>query len=407
MINVVILNGGRGASTIIPELIEKNNVKLTSIVNAYDDGKSTGEIRRFFSMLGPSDIRKVQELLLDKDDKYYLNHLKLFQFRLPKSISRSAALKELNSFSSNNTISLFDIPIEDVIVRKAIKFFIRTFLANLMLVEKVHSKKFTFPDCSIMNCIYAGAFLAMNRNIEDVAIYLQKIFNLKGSVLPNSIENKTLSAIRENGVILYSEAEIVELRSNVLIDRIFMLDQPFSKKSFKGLTAEERKEVLINHHSFLDASPRVRSALTNADIIIYAPGTQHSSLYPTYLSDGLSESIADNKKAIKFFITNIGADYETPTYKASDYILNAFRYLNYTKKREFRLDELFDYVLVNSAKNIKNKSYVSLDKKKFLKIPVKLIIKDFESSSKVGKHDGQKIVNLITEVFNKSLKAGS
>ena len=119
-----------------------------------------------------------------------------------------------------------------------------------MLVEKVHSKKFTFPDCSIMNCIYAGAFLAMNRNIEDVAIYLQKIFNLKGSVLPNSIENKTLSAIRENGVILYSEAEIVELRSNVLIDRIFMLDQPFSKKSFKGLTAEERKEVLINHHSF-------------------------------------------------------------------------------------------------------------------------------------------------------------
>ena len=53
MINVVILNGGRGASTIIPELIEKNNVKLTSIVNAYDDGKSTGEIRRFFSMLGP------------------------------------------------------------------------------------------------------------------------------------------------------------------------------------------------------------------------------------------------------------------------------------------------------------------------------------------------------------------
>ena len=58
MINVVILNGGRGASTLIPAILGNPEIELTSIVNAYDDGKSTGEIRRFFNMLGPSDIEK-------------------------------------------------------------------------------------------------------------------------------------------------------------------------------------------------------------------------------------------------------------------------------------------------------------------------------------------------------------
>ena len=56
MLNVVILNGGRGASAIIPALLAQQRLHVTSVVNAYDDGKSTGAIRRFFGMLGPSDF---------------------------------------------------------------------------------------------------------------------------------------------------------------------------------------------------------------------------------------------------------------------------------------------------------------------------------------------------------------
>ena len=69
-------------------------------------------------------------------------------------------------------------------------------------------------------------------------------------------------------------------------------------------------------------SSSVRLALQQADIIIYSAGTQHS-LYPSYFTKGLAETISDNKTALKVFITNIGADYETPMYKASDYILGA------------------------------------------------------------------------------------
>ena len=49
-----------------------------------------------------------------------------------------------------------------------------------------------------------------------------QLFNLRGLVLSTNNENKQLVALRENGEILYSEAEIVELRSNVKIERIFL-----------------------------------------------------------------------------------------------------------------------------------------------------------------------------------------
>ena len=43
--NITLFNGGRGASTIIKSLKKYKNLKISSVVNAYDDGKSTGEIR--------------------------------------------------------------------------------------------------------------------------------------------------------------------------------------------------------------------------------------------------------------------------------------------------------------------------------------------------------------------------
>ena len=71
--------------SLISQLKQINSFDVTSIVNAYDDGKSTGEIRRFFSMLGPSDIRKVQELFI-KEDRFLEEHKALFQSRYPVNV---------------------------------------------------------------------------------------------------------------------------------------------------------------------------------------------------------------------------------------------------------------------------------------------------------------------------------
>ena len=58
-LNVVLCSGGRGTASIASALVNHDQVKLTSIVNAYDDGLSTGTLRNFIpGMLGPSDFRK-------------------------------------------------------------------------------------------------------------------------------------------------------------------------------------------------------------------------------------------------------------------------------------------------------------------------------------------------------------
>ena len=62
---VCCFSGGRGAQKILDALSKTPNIELSVIINGYDDGKSTGEIRRLVpSFLGPSDFRKVLSNIL-------------------------------------------------------------------------------------------------------------------------------------------------------------------------------------------------------------------------------------------------------------------------------------------------------------------------------------------------------
>src|SRR5947209_20614885 len=99
MANSVERNAGRGAASIIPAMLRREGLNVTSIVNAYDDGKSTGEIRRFFDMLGPSDIRKVQELMLPEEDPHHAASKALFDFRYPLGGGREEILADMRRFA--------------------------------------------------------------------------------------------------------------------------------------------------------------------------------------------------------------------------------------------------------------------------------------------------------------------
>ena len=406
MLNVVVINGGRGAAALIPAILEHQGINLTSVVNAYDDGKSTGEIRRFFRMLGPSDIRKVQELMLPENDPDHASSLHLFQYRYPDGIDRDAALRALRSFADGETDAIIGVTFSGAKINAALRRFVGEFLDGLAVSEKAMGEQFPLGDCSIMNCLFAGAHLAFNRNFETATRYIDRLFKLKGTVLPTSIENKTLVALRENGEMLYSEAEIVELRSNVRIERIYLLDGPLNRDRFEALSLQEKQWYLERNQSFVEASVGVKHALAQADIIVYSAGTQHSSLYPTYLSHGLAETIADNKSACKVFVTNIGADYETPSYKASDYILGAYRYLGLSGSRRFELRELFDYVLVNQPGEVSDENHVVFDQDAFAAMPVPLLLGSFEAADGSGKHDGAKVARVILDLYEQSTVLG-
>ncbi len=399
MINVLVLNGGRGAGSLIPELLENPSFNVTSIVNAYDDGKSTGEIRSFFEMLGPSDIRKVQELMLPKGDIDYKSNLKIFQYRFPVDQDYNNALEIINEFISGNSKVFMDISFQSELIASQLRSYLKEFMSALKIIETVKRHRFNFSDCSIMNCIYAGAFIAHKRNIEVATLSIEKLFNLRGEVIPTSIENKKLAALRENGDMLYSEAEIVELRSNVRIERIYLLDDIIDKGIFDNLSLNDKKKYLDQHHCYVAISSRAKAAIDKADIIIYSAGTQHSSLYPTYLSVGLAQGIADNHKALKVFVTNIGADYETPSYMTSDYIKGAFRYLKLSDQRNYSFEDLFNFNLVNNSQKSPDESYVKFDKDEMDKINVPIVHEAFESDKYRGKHDGKKLLSALLKLY--------
>ena len=109
MLNIVVINGGRGAAALIPSLLRQQGLNVTSVVNAYDDGKSTGEMRRFFGMLGPSDIRKVQELMLPENEPEHAAHLAVFRYRYPMDCDRIQVLAALKAFANGASPQLVGI----------------------------------------------------------------------------------------------------------------------------------------------------------------------------------------------------------------------------------------------------------------------------------------------------------
>ncbi len=87
---VALFCGGRGSATIIRELLRTPEVQLALLVNAYDDGLSTGALRKFIpGMLGPSDFRKNFSYLLDLHSAQQYALKQLLEFRLPPDFVES------------------------------------------------------------------------------------------------------------------------------------------------------------------------------------------------------------------------------------------------------------------------------------------------------------------------------
>jgi 2-phospho-L-lactate transferase/gluconeogenesis factor (CofD/UPF0052 family) len=395
MLNVVVLNGGRGAATLVPALLDVPGVRLTSIVNAYDDGKSTGEIRRFFDMLGPSDLRKVQVLMLPHDAAEPAARA-LFDYRFGEDMSRTDAIAALATFRDGFALPAGIGPLPPRIA-EVLREWMGHFLDALPLAETVTGRRFAFGDCSLMNILYAGAFLACGRDMEETVSAVDRLFRLRGVVLPNSCDDRWLAAEREDGSILTSEADIVELRSNDRLTRLFLLERPVDAAALARLEAGDQARYLAQRHSPVRLSAGARLAIEQADVIVYSAGTQHSSLYPTYMSRGLAAGIAANAGALKVFVTNIGADYETPRYRTSDFVKGALRFLRLGETRRTATEDLIHVALINSSRIKADETYVDDDAENFADLPIERVVADLESRTAPGKHDGGAIVRLILE----------
>src|SRR5689334_22126889 len=96
-INVVLFSGGSGTQSITEAFLRHPQISLKILINAYDDGHSTGRLRRFFpGMLGPSDVRKNINRLMPTLERSQKSLKALSDHRLPVGISREDALSLLD-----------------------------------------------------------------------------------------------------------------------------------------------------------------------------------------------------------------------------------------------------------------------------------------------------------------------
>lgn len=218
---IVCFGGGSAMPKVILSELKKHPIELSGIVSMVDSGGSSGFLRKELKVLPPGDIRRVF-LSLSKAPKWKKD---LFDFRYGK--------EKLDGHQGHSVGNIFIAALESV-----------------------------------------------NNDYGKALKQLHKFLEIKGKVLPATIEKTNLYAVLEYGKIISGETniDIPKHNPNLKIKKLRL--QPKAK-----------------------AYPPAIQEIKKADLIAIGPGDLYSSLIPIFLIDGIVETIQKNK-AKKVFICN-------------------------------------------------------------------------------------------------------
>ena len=250
--NIVVLSGGSGNDAILKALINMGytDKDIKIIVNAYDDGKSTGVCREVTGTLGVSDIRKNHEKLHKMIHKNNINWLLINFYENRINIDKTYQTGD----------ALFD--------REIREFF-----------NRPKSDDFDYKDFNVMNIIYSQMYSSIG--YENTNAIFSKLLCIDDMVKLNSFDNMKIVASTKSGTVIEDEGEIVEWKNPY--DKIN--DVYFVGKSTYGL------------------NPEACRLIDNADLIIISTGTFWSSIYPTLKYKDFYKYI-NSSKAKKLWIVN-------------------------------------------------------------------------------------------------------
>ena len=332
MIKVVLFCGGRGSASIIRSLIQLPSVDLSLLINAYDDGLSTGDLRAFIpGMLGPSDFRKNLSYLIDlySEGQYALQ--KLIEYRLPEAIE-DAQITTLHAFAEDRAEASILLPEVAVLLaqldRKTLAV-VKGYLARFFDYAVRQSTGLKYGNCSLGNLVFAGAYLSCNNDFNQTNHELAHMFGSQAKLVNVcSGASRTLVAVKEDGDVLSREAEVVGEQSASPIHRFFFVDQPLTPEDVQALSGKSLKEkerYLSNREILPEGSREAIDAIRQADVIIFGPGTQHSSLLPSYRIKGIGEALQQSNAAIKAFVVNLQTDHDILAFDTQGLVDTALR----------------------------------------------------------------------------------
>ena len=276
----VILSGGSGNDSLIRGLkyyYPSMNCKV--IVNAYDNGKSTGVCRAVTNTLGVSDIRK--------------NHIRMY--------------KAMHGNCNKNIIEFYDnrydfTPGNEVaeITEKLNTWGMPQFVPVVeQFFATSEAKNYRYTDFNISNIVYAEMYA--QSGYESTNYYFcNKILDIDSFVLLNSFSNAYLKAITNSGYVIKDEGEIVEWCNRD--DKI--------------------ESCLYGTVLNTELNPRAVASIDSADLIIISTGTFWSSIYPTLEFGDLYKLINKNTHAKKVWALNCEEDKDSYGVSADEFIFH-------------------------------------------------------------------------------------
>lgn len=318
MKKVVVIGGGSGIFNVLKGL-KNYPVEITSVVTTFDSGGSTGLLRDEFGTLPSGDIRRsIVALAPDTGD---------------------SSLRDLFNYRFDSASSL-----------KGHSF------GNLFLQALSH--------------ISQSEIGAIKKASE--------LLNIKGRVLPISLDNSHLCAELESGEIIEGETniDVPKHDGRIRIKKIFL--KP------KAIICEDAYD-----------------AIKDADLIIIGPGDLYTSILPNLIVAGFNEALRKSKAKI-LYITNIMTKWgETHDFKASDFARVLTKCLKKPK---------IDYLICNSKPlsmhliklyKKEKSSPVVVDEVRLKKYAKEIICEDVINQSEIVRHDAKKISRLIMQILMK------
>lgn len=333
-ITISLFCGGRGSATLIRELVRYPQVRLNLLVNAYDDGLSTGALRDLIpGMLGPSDFRKNMSHLLELYSVQQFALSDFLEYRLPKGFAGDD-LNALIRFVQSPANGVRPPAVLQAIfanIAQSQARILKEYLAAFFDFYLRKQETFDFSDCSMGNLLFSGAYLQNQGNFNHTTKMLSQLFGSKANLINvTNGENRILVGIKEDGELLEREAKIVSQQSATRISDIYLLATPLSEQEKMALYAmplAEKKRYLEQRHAHVSLSAEAHDALRASDVILYGPGTQFSSLLPSYKTPGIAASIRESPASIKAFIVNIKKDHDVQQFAATDLVDQALTFL--------------------------------------------------------------------------------
>lgn len=234
MKNIVVIGGGHGLSTILRSIKNISDINISAIVTVADDGGSTGRLRKRYTIPAMGDIRNVMLALSDSNP--LMHNLMNYRFE-----------GEDNMDIAGHS------------------------LGNLILT----------------------ALTNMTGSFDEAIKETSKVLNVKGKIIPSTLESVSLFARMDDDTIVRGEASIPSMNHQIY-------------------------KVFYDHD--VEATDEAVNAIVNADLIIYGIGSLYTSILPNTIISGIKEALKKSKAKKIYFANAMTQSNETYNYDLKDHI---------------------------------------------------------------------------------------